>query len=374
MIDPITFLKILKKKEIKFITGVPDSAMEGFCSALFKFYPKNNFMVSSSEGSALSFCIGYYLAKKKIPIIYLQNSGLGNLINPLVSLTHKKIYSIPLLLMIGWRGYKNESDEPQHLIQGSILQKQLGLLGISYDILNKKEKNLSSFLDKVIHKVKKKKSPHAILVRRDTFSNNFKNLFKSKYSLSREIIVEEIVRAAPKNVPIISTTGMISRELMKKRKFFNKYYKLKDFYVVGGMGHANQIAAGIAYCKSSKVICLDGDGSVLMHLGSLSLSSKLDNFVHIIIDNESHLSVGGQPSAGKYLEYNNMAKNLGYKNVLYATNYVSLLLNLKNIFQIKGSTCLVIKSNVDPSYNLPRPGKNLVNLKKKFMNFLETIN
>jgi phosphonopyruvate decarboxylase len=167
---------------------------------------------------------------------------------------------------------------------------------------------------------------------------------------------------------------MISRELMKKRKFFNKYYKLKDFYVIGGMGHANQIAAGIAYCKSSKIICLDGDGSVLMHLGSLSLSSKLDNFVHIIIDNESHLSVGGQPSAGKYLEYNNMAKSLGYKNVLHATNHASLLLNLKNIFQLKGSTCLVIKSNVDPSYNLPRPSKNLENLKNKFMNFLETIN
>ena len=368
MIKISEFINEFKKNDLNFYTGVPDSLLKDFCLYLENKFNKNNY-ISSNEGSAVSIGIGYYLATKKIPVIYLQNSGLGNIINPIISMADKNVYKIPLFLLIGWRGElikkKQIKDEPQHLTQGQITEKLLNNLEIKYKIINQKN-NYKNIIKELKIYSKKYSKPVALLVRKNSFDKTFHKKINNQNKLSRERSLELVYDSIPIGSNIISTTGMISRELNE----LNYKKKHNIFMCVGGMGHAISIASGIAISKKKRIYCFDGDGSFLMHLGSSTISSNLDNLVHIVFNNQSHDSVGGQKTCASNLNLAKVAKSLGYKY----TKKLNTEKDIKKFFKLnnmlKGSVFLEISCRKGNRNNLSRPKKNLTIYKQKFMNLI----
>ncbi len=358
------FYKTLKDFGINFFTGVPDSLLKNFISYLAENISSKNHTVSSNEGSAIGLAIGHYLSTKEIPLIYMQNSGLGNAINPIVSLADKDVYSIPMVLLIGWRGDPSNKDEPQHLKQGKVTISLLKTLKIPYIIINNKTKKKE--INSILTKSKKMSRPVAIVVKKDTFESYSlqKELPFKKFECTREEAIKKIVNVISKDDIIISTTGMASREL-EELKSSNP-----QFFSIGGMGHASQIALGIAMNKPSKrIICIDGDGAILMHLGSLANIgvSKLNNFNHILLNNGAHSSVGNQPTVGFEIDFCKIANSCQYKKVnkTEKKNNISSLLK-ENIDHI-GTSFLEIKVNTKYRKNLGRPKKSPTELKTLFI-------
>ena len=367
MIDAKNLLLFLKKNKIDFFTGVPDSVLKNFIHILDSNKKKVEHIITANEGSAVALAAGNYLVTKKPALVYMQNSGLGNAINPLISICHSKVYSIPLILMIGWRGSPKENDEPQHQLKGKITPSILKLLNIKFSVLNnfkdlKKIKNLINYS-------KYKKRPVAFLVKNNTLSldDNFEKDNKSKNYLIREEVIIGLLNAIKKNTRIISTTGYTSRELFQIRK--NKKYKNgKDFYMVGGMGHASMISLGYSLSSKNQVVCLDGDGSLIMHMGSListGLKSK-SNFKHILLNNGSHESVGDQKIDTFKVNFKNISKSCGYKNYYLAKNNLSFNQNLKYFLKSKGPSFFEVKIRSGSIKNLTRP-KNLIKIKEDFI-------
>lgn len=373
MINPDAFCLALKKVGYSFVTGVPDSLLKELSKNFIKKFNKNH-IISTNEGSAVGFAIGYYLGKKKPAVVYLQNSGLGNIINPITSLANPKVYGIPMLLIIGWRGeIKNKiqiNDEPQHKFQGEITLKQLKLLKIPYKVLSAKTKNFIQIIKNLKKKSITSQTPVAIVIRKNTFMKSVHNFStKKKYNFLREDVIKDIIKVTKnKNVTLISTTGMTSRELYEQRKKNNQNH-FRDFLTVGGMGHANQIAAGLSFGSKKKIICIDGDGSMLMHTGSMGISAQMNNFLHIVINNSSHDSVGGQPTLGKSLNLKEIGKNFGYKMCYSISKKKQLIKILNKCIRSKKSTIIVI--NCDKGYrdNLGRPEKNMKRRKNIFLKF-----
>ena len=375
MIDPKDFIKALKRENIKFVTGVPDSLFKSLCLEFEKNPTGINHLTASNEGSSIGLAIGHYLSKKKPALVYLQNSGLGNTVNPLVSLADEKIYKIPIILLIGWRGEIDNNnfqikDEPQHQKQGIITKKLLETLGINYLELNSKS-NVNHVLKKIKKYVLKKSLPAAILVRKDTFRNNkvIKKI-KKKYPLSREAALKILVKQIPNFIPKISTTGMLSRELNE----LNKNLKLKSstFLTVGGMGHALSIASGIAIAKpNKKVLCLDGDGALLMHMGALTTSSNINNLIHVLFNNESHDSVGGQKTSSNKIDFVKVAKASGYFYAISVSKKLQIEKTIKKALKQKYNSFVEIKCNAGHRENLTRPNRSPSENKKLFMNFLD---
>ena len=362
------FSKLLKNK-INFFCGVPDSILKNFCS-LLDFKKKTFFehYISANEGTAVSNGIGYYLSTKKIPCIYLQNSGLSNAINPLISIAGNNIYSIPLFLLIGWRGSPKSKDEPQHMAKGKITEKILKLLNINYIIL-KNEKDLKK-IDTLIKKAYKKKKIVACLIRKNTLKKKFLIVKrKEKNKFTREIFIEKLLKSLPKNSKVISTTGYTSRELYQMRKKLN-FYKGQDFYMVGGMGHASSVAFGFAVNKSKKkVICLDGDGSLIMHLGGLLNIGvkKPKNLIHILLNNNSHESVGGQSSNANHINFKNLVKSLGYIKYYKIKDVSKIASTVKTVLKSSGPIFLEVFIKQGAPKNLGRPN-NFKLIKERFIN------
>ncbi len=365
MIDVNSFFSFLKKNKINFFSGVPDSILKD-TKEIFERMPNKNHIIAANEGVATSICIGNYLSTGDLPCVYLQNSGLGNAVNPLISVAHKKVYSIPLLLLIGWRGAPGIKDEPQHIEKGKITKKLLNNLGIKFCELNNK-KDFKK-LKKLIVFSKDKKIPVACLIKKNVF---FK-LRKSKKNLKgkgikREIFIEHLLRCIQKKTHIVSSTGYISRELHQIRK--NKFLNLgKDFYMVGGMGHTSSVALGFSIINKNQIICLDGDGALLMHLGSMASIGFYGNknFKHIVLNNNSHESVGGQKTNMDKVELKKIAIGLNYKNYTLLTLESKIKSTLKNFLNKKGPSMLEVKIQIGSMKNLKRP-KNLLSVKKNFM-------
>ena len=358
------FINSLKKKNIRFFTGVPDSILKQLSIILDK--KKNNeHVIATNEGSAISLGIGYYLATKKMPCIYLQNSGLGNAINPLISIAHKKIYSIPMLLIIGWRGAPKSNDEPQHMIKGKITKSLLKLLNIKFIIL-KNKKDLRK-LEKLISFGLRNKAPVACLVKKGTFLNSKIESSKKIKKNSRETFIKDFLKVVPKNSKIVSTTGYTSRELFQIRKE-NKIKRGKDFYMVGGMGHASMVSLGISSKSKGQVFCLDGDGSLLMHMGSMRTigNLKYKNFKHILLNNNMHESVGGQSTYAKNINFNKLVKSLGYKNYFKVNNKLKYINFIKKLIKSSGPSLLEVQINPGTIKNLIRPN-NFIKIKEIFL-------
>ena len=360
MIDPKNFIKYLKKKNIDFFTGVPDSVLKNFTENL----PKKKNYIMANEGLAVSLGIGYFLKTKKIPLVYFQNSGLGNAINPLISIAHKNVYSIPMLLLIGWRGAPNTKDEPQHIQQGKSTINFLKNLGIKSIILNSEKSFLN--LNKLLKVAKKPSTPVAILIKKNTLKKVKKVVIKNKYKLERSKVIEFILDNITKKTKIFSSTGYISREL--DRIIHNKKNKIKSFYNVGGMGHTSSIALGYSLNSKEKVLCLDGDGALMMHMGSLANIGKFSkkNYLHILLNNGTHESVGGQPTNSNLIKFKDLSKSVKYRSYCSIKNEKELKNKFSKFIKKDGPLFCEIFIKNKSIKNLGRP-KNFDKLKKYFI-------
>jgi phosphonopyruvate decarboxylase len=363
------FVETLLNEDISFATGVPDSLLAPVSAILES--EKNIFHVSAvNEGSAISIAMGHFLGTGKIPLVYLQNSGLGNIVNPYTSLLHPDVYCIPVLLLIGWRGLNPDQDEPQHRFQGSITKEMLSLLEIPFfEIEN--ESQIAELTSLAIKSIKNEKKSAAILVHPNIFSES-----KIKSSLvpieSRYIYIEKIYDTLPKGSNIISTTGKTSREL-------NEIHGIKSlhniFLTVGGMGHCSSIALGLNLSHPDQMIyCLDGDGAMQMHLGVLGTIGNLDmsNFVHFLFNNGVHESVGGQTVSNSKLDYAKIASSCGYKDVKEVNNLSDLEIMLGDLKKDKGPTLIIINLIPGSSDKLGRPDGKPVEWKNLFMEKLSS--
>jgi phosphonopyruvate decarboxylase len=365
MISVQNLVSLLKKNNCNFYTGVPDSILEEL-SKILKFKKAKNHILATNEGSAVSIGIGYYLSTKKIPIIYMQNSGLSNAINPLISIAHQNVYSIPLILIIGWRGSPGIKDEPQHNVKGKITKKILDLLKIKYCVI-RKTSHLKKF-EKLIEVSKKKKSIVACLIEKNTLIN--KNSRKTKnnfYKLDKIYFLECLLKNITNKTKIFSSTGYNSREIM----FLSKKLKLKNikcFYMVGGMGHTSSTALGYSIFSKKNIVCVDGDGSFLMHLGSSKTigSFAKKNFKYILINNNSHDSVGGQTTYINQVDLKNYSKSIGFKNYYCIKNKKNLIKTLNVFLKNDRLSFLEVRVSNTKLKNLPRPD-NLFNVKKSFI-------
>lgn len=372
MVDCDFFYRELLKRGIKFFTGVPDSLLKCPCAYINEHTPVSRHIIAANEGAAIALACGYHLATGKIGLVYMQNSGIGNAINPLVSLADKQIYGIPLILLIGYRGRPGEQDEPQHAKQGRITLKLLKTLEIPYRILPQSNSKTKDCLSELIKTAYQRKIPVALVVRKGTFKE-YKSLQGRDLAsqLTRRQSIRIIVEKLNKNDIVVSTTGKSSRELYECRKELNQGHD-RDFLTVGSMGHASQIAMGIALQKPARrIFCIDADGAAIMHMGALSIigSQKIPNFKHIIINNAAHDSVGGQPTAGSSISFVGVAKACGYKEYMSVFSVKELKKALNRLMVARGPALLEIKVKKGSSPDLGRP-KSLKENKVSFMKFI----
>ncbi len=377
MIEPIELIASLEKLDIRFVTGVPDSLLKNACASIMSCFPPDRHIIATNEGSAVGLSIGHYLATGRPALVYMQNSGLGNVVNPVTSLADPQVYGVPMVFMIGWRGEiladgKQLHDEPQHVKQGQITLKQLEILGIPYRIVDSNTTMIEPVLSELIGIAISRSGPAALLVRKQTFAP-FK-LTKpdhEKSQISREAAIAAVVASIPEDVPIVSTTGMASRELFELRKASGSGHH-RDFLTVGGMGHAVQIAAGIALARRDrKVVCLDGDGAILMHMGGLTISADCSNLLHIVINNGAYDSVGGQPTKGAFLDFTKIAASCGYARVFRSVTTDEITTNVQTMLGSGVSSFLEIKCRTGARADLGRPDLTPLQNKLDLMRFLQ---
>tara|TARA_B100002052_G_scaffold124586_1_gene114389 strand:+ start:1292 stop:2431 length:1140 start_codon:yes stop_codon:yes gene_type:complete len=375
-INPIEFYNALENNGINFFTGVPDSLLKQFCLCLDDKKDKIKHIIAANEGNAIALAAGYHLGTGDVPLVYMQNSGLGNAINPILSLCDKDVYSIPMLIIIGWRGEPGVIDEPQHFKQGRVQLQLLESMNINYCIIDKDTNDIKKNIENAVNKAKSINEPFALLVKKDTFSNYHSQSLKSKLHsqlMQRECALEVLMHKFPQNSIIVSTTGKTSREIFEIRDKIDGDHS-KDFLTVGSMGHCSSIALGIAISNpNKKVICIDGDGALLMHLGSLSTISKIkpNNFYHILLNNEVHESVGGQETSIKHINVKKLMESHYYNKVLSIDIKEKIIDSISDLLRCNGPNFLEIKVKPGSRENLGRPSIKPKDNKDNFMNFIK---
>ena len=369
MINTETFYTWFGNHGIEFFSGVPDSLLKDICAYITDNTPKSKHIIAANEGNAVGLASGYHLATGKIPLVYMQNSGMGNAVNPLLSLTDKKVYNVPVLLMIGWRGEPGVKDEPQHVTQGAVTTDLLEAMKIPYVILDHQEDAAELQFREAMETIKKNNQPFALLVKKGTFSKyKIKKEISNEYTLSREAAIKRIIDQLNGDEVIVSTTGKTSRELFEYREQLNQHHK-NDFLTVGSMGHSSQIALGIALNRpEKKIICIDGDGALLMHAGGMSVigGESPENYLHIVINNGAHESVGGQPTVGFLLDIPAIAMANNYKKAISVSTVSELDQALKEL-RLYSPALLEIKVRVGSRDDLGRPTIKPVDNKIDFM-------
>ena len=374
MISPKRFFDELKGHQIDFYTGVPDSLLKNLCAYITDNLPSSQHIIAANEGGAVGLAAGYHLATGKIPVVYMQNSGLGNTVNPLMSLTDKLVYNIPVLLVVGWRGEPGVKDEPQHRKQGLVTLPLLETMGIQYEVLTDDESQLAEQIGRAVAHMKATKEAFALVVKKGTFdSYKLQSDTASVFSLSRENAIKLVAGHVSSNDVIVSTTGMISRELFEYRAAMNHGHH-QDFLTVGSMGHASQIALGIAINKPDrKVFCFDGDGATIMHAGNMAIIGSVapSNYYHIVFNNGAHDSVGGQPTVGHQVDIPSVARAFGYKTVKTVDNESDLVQQLESLTQEEAPLLLEIKVKKGARADLGRPTTTPIENKEALMAFLQ---
>ena len=358
MINTKKFYNLLNANGIEFFTGVPDSLLKDICAYISDNTPREKNIIAANEGGAIALACGYHLASGKVPLVYMQNSGIGNSVNPLLSLADPHVYSIPILMMVGWRGEPGYKDEPQHIKQGIVTLDLFDAMNIPYDIIPDNFENASKIVRKAISYSKANNAPFALIVRKGTFeAYELKITQRSDCELTREDAIKKIISCLDNHDIVVSTTGKASRELFEFRNELGHNHNM-DFLTVGSMGHANQIALGIALEKPKRnVFCLDGDGAVLMHTGSMGIIGNLapKNLKHIIINNGSHDSVGGQPTIGYNTDFGKIAEGFNYKRMFRAETPSQVENSLRQIRSTEGPVLLEIKVKKGARKDLGRP-------------------
>lgn len=372
MVPPEEFLRSLENQGAVFFTGVPDSLLKNFCTAIEYSINREHHVIAANEGNAIAMAAGFYLSTGKIGVVYMQNSGLGNAINPLTSLTDPDVYRIPLILMIGWRGEPGNFDEPQHKKQGRITKEQLELLNIPFHVLHA-DSDWASVLQDTFSDLKTTSAPVAILVRQDTFSENTIKIERKKWGfMTREVAIEIILDAIDKGSIVISTTGKTSRELFELR--VRRGEILNDFLTVGSMGHTSSIALGVALGNPKKhIVCLDGDGSLIMHMGALSTIGNLKpaNLIHFILNNASYESVGGQPTVADGIDFCSLVTACGYNSFKRACNEDDLRSSIKKAIKNVGPAFIEVVVRQGSRKDLGRPTVSPQENKEVFMHAIQ---
>ena len=374
MISPEYFYKQLNAHNIDFFTGVPDSLLKDICAYITDHTPKERNIIAANEGNAIGLAAGYHMATSKIPLVYLQNSGIGNTVNPLLSLTDEKVYKIPILLMIGWRGEPSKKDEPQHITQGEVTLDLLEAMHIPYLILSDNPTEVNQQIEAAVYSIQANGSSFALVVKKGVFEKYYIHAkLENNYALTRENAIKTIVDQLEGSEVIVSTTGKTSRELFEYREEL-KHNHDKDFLTVGSMGHSNQIALGIAISKpNKKVICIDGDGAMLMHMGSLAIVGNLapKNYLHIVINNGAHESVGGQPTVSFNIDIPAIALANGYKYAISVESKDELIHSLNSLTTDNYPALIEVKVAMGSRADLGRPTIKPADNKKDFMKNLE---
>lgn len=366
------FLDILGSE---FYTGVPDSQLKAMCNYLMSTYgidPKHH-IIAANEGNCTALAAGYHLATGKVPVVYMQNSGEGNIINPVASLLSDKVYAIPTIFVIGWRGEPGIHDEPQHIYQGEVTVRLLEDMDIKPFIVGKEttEEELNSVM-KEFRKILADGKDVAFVIRKGALSYDGKIKYENRNTMVREEIIRHIVKASGED-PIISTTGKASRELFEIREANGESHKY-DFLTVGSMGHSSSIALGVAINKpDTKVWCVDGDGAVLMHMGSMAVlgTNAPKNMVHVIINNGAHETVGGMPTVASKIDLVSIAKACGYPNAVCVDSFEALDQELEAAKDRDELSMIEVKCSIGAREDLGRPTTTALENKKNFMVYLE---
>jgi len=368
MIAADAFFNALKERGIGLFTGVPDSLLKSYCAYVDDNSRPDEHIIAANEGNAVALATGYYLSTGKIGAVYMQNSGLGNSINPLTSLADPEVYCIPVMLIIGWRGEPGVKDEPQHLKQGRITCAQLELLEIPYWILQA-DSDLEFVLKEAFEAIQRTNAPIALLVRKGSFSG-YKSRRKRDQgtAFKREDALCELLSLAHEDDLVVSTTGKTSREVFELRAKRGQFQS--DFLTVGSMGHTSSIALGVALGNPNRrVICLDGDGSALMHLGAISIIGALQpyNLVHVLLNNGAHESVGGQATVAGKMDFSSIVKGCGYRGYQLAMDVQALRKCWHAINRTEGPQMLEIRICIGSRDDLGRPTSTPEENKRAFM-------
>lgn len=366
------FAKIL---DADFYAGVPDSQLKAFCNYLMDTYGIDpvHHVIAANEGNCTALAAGYHLATGKVPVVYMQNSGEGNIINPVTSLLNDKVYAIPMIFVIGWRGEPGIHDEPQHIYQGEVTLRLLENMGIRYFIVGKDTleeavvQEMNSF-----RRILEQGKDVAFVIRKGALSYDGKVEYHNDNPMLREEIIRHIVQVSGED-PVISTTGKASRELFEIREQKGQSHQY-DFLTVGSMGHSSSIALEVAVQKPEKKIwCVDGDGAVLMHMGAMAVvgTTAPENLVHIVINNGAHETVGGMPTVAAGLDLTAIAKACGYPNAVSAVTYEELDRELVAAKERKELTFIEVKCGIGAREDLGRPTTTALENKRIFMGYLE---
>lgn len=374
MIKPKFFIDTLAKHDISFFAGVPDSLLKNICAYITDNVPAHNNIIAANEGGAMGLAAGYYLATGKIPVVYMQNSGEGNIINPLMSLTDKEVYNIPVLLVIGWRGEPGKHDEPQHVKQGKVTLSLLDAMGIKYAVLSDDEAEAAGQIDEAVRYMSETKEAYALIVRKGTFDEyKLQKSVESGLTMPRETAIGIAAGCIEPKAVIVSTTGMISRELFEYRANNGEAHE-RDFLTVGSMGHASQIALGIALQQPHRrVYCFDGDGASIMHMGNMAIVGSMcpKNYVHVVFNNGAHDSVGGQPTVGLRIDLPKIAESVGYSRIFSVDNQKSLKEAMDSANNAVGPVFIEVKVKKGARKDLGRPTTTPIQNKEVLMAFLQ---
>lgn len=367
-----TFVNMLN---VDFYTGVPDSLLKPLCNYLMDTYgiDSKHHMIAANEGNCTAIAAGYHLATGKVPAVYMQNSGEGNVINPLASLLNDKVYAIPMIFIVGWRGEPGVHDEPQHIYQGEVTVKLLEDMDVAAYVVTKEttEEELDAQMQ-MFRSLLAKGKDVAFVVKKGALSFEKNVEYSNKNHMRREEIIEHIVNVS-KEDPILSTTGKASRELFEIREKNGQSHKY-DFLTVGSMGHTSSIALGVALQKpQQKIWCIDGDGAMLMHMGAMAVigANKPSNLVHIVINNGAHETVGGLPTVASEINLVKMAEACGYPYAVRVSEFEQLDKELQAAKERRELTLIEVECAIGAREDLGRPTTTALENKENFMRYLQ---
>lgn len=372
-------MKVQKFVEIigsDFYTGVPDSQLKALCNYLMNTYgiDPHHHIIAANEGNCTALAAGYHLATGKVPVVYMQNSGEGNIINPVASLLNDRVYAIPVIFIIGWRGEPGIHDEPQHIFQGEVTTKLLDDMGITSFAISKD--STDEEVEEIMKGFKEKLAQGldvAFIIRKGALTDAPRVEYKNDNTMVREEIIHHIVKASGTD-PIVSTTGKTSRELFETRVANGQSHKY-DLLTVGSMGHSSSIALGVALNKDCRVWCVDGDGAVLMHMGSLPVlgANKPSNLIHVVINNGAHETVGGMPTVAGEIDLVAIARACGYPYAVSVDNFSDLDMELERAKNRNELSFIEVKCSIGARNDLGRPTTTALENKQNFMEYLKTI-
>lgn len=357
MLDCAAVYSLLREAGFRFFTGVPDSLLKDFCAYVTDHTLEDDHVIAANEGNAVALAMGHFLGTGEPAVVYMQNSGTGNAVNPLLSLADPEVYSIPVLMIIGWRGEPGVEDEPQHVKQGRRMTELLDSMEVPWFTLPREMDDAAAMIGDAVRTMRERKGPVAILVRTATFDRyNLVRDVVTDFPMNREDAVKRILGQLGEEDVVVSTTGKTSREVYEYRQARGTIGN--DFLTVGGMGHTASIAMGLARGQPERlVVCLDGDGSLIMHMGALGViaNAGTPNLLHVVINNGAHDSVGGQPTVGYDIDIPGIAIACGYRDATSVSETLALEAELKRLRGSKGPVLLEVKVNKGARADLGRP-------------------